>query len=143
MATGQKGILSRKQARFQVVDMVSTMTPLTKMAHQIVSPVTIPSIAREAFWVTQQLGCTAHIHRARGVTSLVRFLLLMNHCSASLHAAAPAAPHVPGAQRAANVSPSCRPPAAHDARTLLGSAPPLLQLDDQVARYNDALIIRT
>src|SRR6266404_6161426 len=52
--TGQKGILSRKQARFQVVDMVSTMTPLTKMAHQIVSPATIPSIVREAFRVAQQ-----------------------------------------------------------------------------------------
>ena len=38
MITGQKGILSRKQARFQVVDIVSTMTPLTKTAHQIVSP---------------------------------------------------------------------------------------------------------
>src|SRR5205085_4997315 len=35
MITGQKGVLSRKQARFQVVDIVSTMTPLTKMAHQI------------------------------------------------------------------------------------------------------------
>lgn len=54
MITGQKGILSRKQARFQVVDMVSTMTPLTKMAHQIVSPVTIPSIVREAFRVAEQ-----------------------------------------------------------------------------------------
>ena len=32
MITGQKGILSRKQARFQIVDIVSTMTPLTKMA---------------------------------------------------------------------------------------------------------------
>ena len=32
MITGQKGILSRKQARFQVVDIVSAMTPLTKMA---------------------------------------------------------------------------------------------------------------
>jgi acetolactate synthase-1/2/3 large subunit len=42
MITGQKGVLSRKQARFQVVDIVSTMTPLTKMAHQIVSPATIP-----------------------------------------------------------------------------------------------------
>ena len=31
MITGQKGILSRKQARFQVVDMVSTKTPLTKI----------------------------------------------------------------------------------------------------------------
>src|SRR5271163_1151430 len=38
MITGQKGVLSRKQARFQVVDIVATMTPLTKMAHQIVSP---------------------------------------------------------------------------------------------------------
>jgi acetolactate synthase I/II/III large subunit len=54
MITGQKGILSRKQARFQVVDVVSTMTPLTKMAHQIVSPATIPSIVREAFRVAQQ-----------------------------------------------------------------------------------------
>jgi acetolactate synthase-1/2/3 large subunit len=54
MITGQKGILSRKQARFQVVDMVSTMTPLTKMAHQIVSPATIPSIVREAFRVAEQ-----------------------------------------------------------------------------------------
>ena len=54
MITGQKGVLSRKQARFQVVDMVSTMTPLTKMAHQIVSAGTIPSIVREAFRIAQQ-----------------------------------------------------------------------------------------
>jgi len=54
MITGQKGVLSRKQARFQVVDIVSTMTPLTKMAHQIVSPATVPSTVREAFRVAQQ-----------------------------------------------------------------------------------------
>jgi acetolactate synthase I/II/III large subunit len=54
MITGQKGILSRKQAAFQVVDMVSTMRPLTKMAQQIVSPATIPSIVREAFRVAQE-----------------------------------------------------------------------------------------
>jgi acetolactate synthase I/II/III large subunit len=54
MITGQKGILSRMQARFQIVDMVSTMTPLTKMAHQIVSATTIPSIVREAFRVAQE-----------------------------------------------------------------------------------------
>src|SRR5262244_752563 len=54
MITGQKGIRSRKQARFQVVDMVSTMRPLTKMAHQIVSPATIPAIVREAFRLPQQ-----------------------------------------------------------------------------------------
>ena len=49
MITGQKGILSRRQARFQLVDIVATMAPLTKMARQIVSPATIPSIVREAF----------------------------------------------------------------------------------------------
>src|SRR5580704_16383106 len=54
MITGQKGVLSRKQARFQVVDIVSTMAPLTKMAQQIVSPATIPSIVREAFRIAQQ-----------------------------------------------------------------------------------------
>jgi acetolactate synthase I/II/III large subunit len=54
MITGQKGILSRKQAGFQVVDIVSIMTPLTKMAHQIASAATIPSIVREGFRVAQQ-----------------------------------------------------------------------------------------
>jgi acetolactate synthase I/II/III large subunit len=54
MITGQKGILSSKQARFQIVDIVSSMTPLTKMARQIVSPATIPTIVREAFRVACQ-----------------------------------------------------------------------------------------
>jgi acetolactate synthase-1/2/3 large subunit len=54
MITGQKGILTHRQARFQVVDTVSTMTPLTKMTRQIVSPATIPSIVRDAFRVAQQ-----------------------------------------------------------------------------------------
>jgi acetolactate synthase-1/2/3 large subunit len=54
MITGQKGVLSHKQARFQVVDIVSTLTPLTKMARQIVSTGTIPSAVREAFRVAQQ-----------------------------------------------------------------------------------------
>jgi acetolactate synthase-1/2/3 large subunit len=54
LITGQKGILTSKQARFQIVDVVSSMTPLTKMAHQIVSNATIPTIVREAFRVAQQ-----------------------------------------------------------------------------------------
>ena len=54
MITGQKGILSRKQAGFQMVDIVATMTPLTKMARQIVSPAAIPSLVREAFRMAQQ-----------------------------------------------------------------------------------------
>jgi acetolactate synthase I/II/III large subunit len=54
MITGQKGILNRKQARFQVVDIVATMTPLTKMARQIASASTIQSIVRDAFRLAQQ-----------------------------------------------------------------------------------------
>src|SRR5580692_9807060 len=54
MITGQKGVLSRKQARFQVVDTVAAMTPLTKMAHQIVSPATTPTTDREAFRIARQ-----------------------------------------------------------------------------------------
>ena len=54
LITGQKGILSSKQARFQIVDVVSSMTPLTKMARQIVSTATIPTIVREAFRVARQ-----------------------------------------------------------------------------------------
>jgi acetolactate synthase I/II/III large subunit len=51
LITGQKGILRRKQGRFQIVDVVPSMTPLTKMARQIVSPSTIPTVVREAFRV--------------------------------------------------------------------------------------------
>jgi acetolactate synthase I/II/III large subunit len=54
MITGQKGVLSRKQARFQIVDIVSTMTPLTKLAQSIVGTATIPSTVREAFRVARQ-----------------------------------------------------------------------------------------
>ena len=53
LITGQKGILTSKQARFQIVDVVSSMTPLTKMACQIVSTATIPTVVREAFRVAQ------------------------------------------------------------------------------------------
>jgi acetolactate synthase-1/2/3 large subunit len=54
LITGQKGILHSKQGHFQLVDIVSTMTPLTKMARQIVSSATIPTIVRDAFRVAQQ-----------------------------------------------------------------------------------------
>jgi acetolactate synthase-1/2/3 large subunit len=53
VALAAAGVSSRKQARLQVVDIVSTIT-LTKMAHQIVSPATIASSVREAFRVAQQ-----------------------------------------------------------------------------------------
>lgn len=49
MITGQKPIKSARQARFQIVDIVDTMKPLTKMTRQIVSAASIPTLVREAF----------------------------------------------------------------------------------------------
>jgi acetolactate synthase I/II/III large subunit len=54
MITGQKGILSTRQAQFQIVDIVAVMKPLTKLTRQIVSPATVPTIVREAFRIAQQ-----------------------------------------------------------------------------------------
>ncbi len=54
MITGQKGILASRQARFQIVDIVAAMKPLTKLAHQIVGTATIPTLVREAFRVAQE-----------------------------------------------------------------------------------------
>jgi acetolactate synthase-1/2/3 large subunit len=54
MITGQKGILSSRQAQFQIVDVVATMRPLTKLSHQIVSPRMIPTMVREAFRIAQE-----------------------------------------------------------------------------------------
>jgi acetolactate synthase I/II/III large subunit len=54
MITGQKAIKSSRQARFQIVDVVAAMTPLTKMSHQIVSTATIPTLLREAFRVAAE-----------------------------------------------------------------------------------------
>src|SRR3954447_24619256 len=54
MITGQKAIRSSRQARFQIVDIVTTMRPLTKMATQIVSAQSIPTLVRDAFRVAQQ-----------------------------------------------------------------------------------------
>jgi acetolactate synthase-1/2/3 large subunit len=54
MITGQKGILSSRQARFQIVDVVAAMKPLTKLSRQIISPNMIPTLVREAFRVAQE-----------------------------------------------------------------------------------------
>src|SRR5881394_412704 len=51
MLTGQKAIKTAKQARFQIVDVVASMRPLTKMARQIITPASIPAIVRDAFRV--------------------------------------------------------------------------------------------
>lgn len=54
MITGQKGVLFSHQARFQMVNTVAAMQPITKMSRQIVSSAMIPSIVREAFHLAQE-----------------------------------------------------------------------------------------
>src|ERR1700759_5409225 len=54
MITGQKPIHTSQPAKFQIVDIVATMRPLTKMATQIVSAKTIPPLVRDAFRIAQQ-----------------------------------------------------------------------------------------
>jgi acetolactate synthase I/II/III large subunit len=54
MITGQKAIKSARQARFQLVDIVGAMRPLTKMTRQIVSADSIPSLVRDAFRVATE-----------------------------------------------------------------------------------------
>lgn len=47
--TGQKPIKSSKQGRFQIVDIVGMMKPITQYTRQIVNANNIPSAIREAF----------------------------------------------------------------------------------------------
>lgn len=49
LITGQKPVMSARQARFQIVDIVASMKPLTKMSRQILSAGSIPAIVRDAF----------------------------------------------------------------------------------------------
>src|SRR6266403_2329128 len=49
MITGQKGIRASRQARFQMVDIIAAMKPLTKLSRQIVSAASIPTLVRDAF----------------------------------------------------------------------------------------------
>ncbi|MCA8926783.1 MAG: acetolactate synthase large subunit [Alphaproteobacteria bacterium] len=54
MITGQKPVRSSKQGRFQILDVVDMMGPITKFAHQIQSADNIPSRVREAFRLAEQ-----------------------------------------------------------------------------------------
>lgn len=51
--TGQKPITKSKQARFQIIDVVHMMQPITKMTKQIVDANNIPSLIRESFRIAQ------------------------------------------------------------------------------------------
>ena len=54
MVTGQKPIKKSKQGRFQILDVVDMMQPITKYTHQIASADNIPSRIREAFRLAEE-----------------------------------------------------------------------------------------
>ncbi|GJQ59233.1 MAG: acetolactate synthase [Candidatus Scalindua sp.] len=54
MITGQKPIKKSKQGRFQIIDTIDMMRPITKYSKQIVNGNSIPSMTREAFRVAQE-----------------------------------------------------------------------------------------
>ncbi len=54
MVTGQKPIKKSKQGRFQILDVVDMMRPITKYTHQLASADNIPSRIREAFRLAEE-----------------------------------------------------------------------------------------
>ncbi len=51
--SGQKALRENRQARFQLIDVVSMMRPITKESVSIVDPGTIPTVLRNAFKLAQ------------------------------------------------------------------------------------------
>ena len=54
MITGQKPIKKSKQGRFQIVDIVEMMRPLTKFTKQVVNGHNVPVLVREAIRIAQE-----------------------------------------------------------------------------------------
>ncbi len=54
MITGQKPIKKSKQGRFQIIDVIDMMKPITKYTCQIVNGSNIPSRIREAFRIAEE-----------------------------------------------------------------------------------------
>ncbi len=54
MITGQKPIKKSKQGRFQILDVVAMMDPITKFTHQLASADNIPSRVREAYRLAEE-----------------------------------------------------------------------------------------
>jgi acetolactate synthase-1/2/3 large subunit len=93
MITGQKPVLHSRQARFQIIDTVAMMRPLTKSARQVLDARNIATLVRDAFRVAQsERPGPVHLELPEDVAAQV----------------AEGSPIVP-------VSPSFRPLAAEDA----------------------------
>jgi acetolactate synthase I/II/III large subunit len=51
--TGQKALRNNRQARFQLIDVVGLMSPITKESTSIIDPGTVPTVVRNAFKLAQ------------------------------------------------------------------------------------------
>ncbi len=70
MITGQKPIKKSKQGRFQIIDIVNMMKPVTKYARQIVNGNNIPSVVREATKIaTTERPGAVHIELPEDIAS--------------------------------------------------------------------------
>ena len=74
LITGQKAIMSARQARFQIVDIVATMRPLTKASRQIVSAASMqrpapPSCGTHSGWPPKSVPapCTSNFRKTSRV----------------------------------------------------------------------------
>src|SRR4051812_3970914 len=54
LLTGQKAIKTAAQARFQIIDVIASMRPLTKSTHSIVSAANIATRVRDAFRLAEE-----------------------------------------------------------------------------------------
>ncbi len=62
MITGQKPIKKSKQGRFQILDIIDLMRPVSKFTKQIVNGNTIPSLIRESFRIAiEERPGTVHL----------------------------------------------------------------------------------
>ncbi|VAV83409.1 Thiamine pyrophosphate-requiring enzymes [hydrothermal vent metagenome] len=70
MITGQKPIKKSKQGRFQIVDIVELMKPITKYSRQIVNGNNISSMVREAFRLAmEERPGTVHLELPEDIAS--------------------------------------------------------------------------
>lgn len=70
LLTGQKGLLSHRQAGFQMVDVAAPLTPPTKMARPAASPAALPALVREAFrGAGQERPGPAHLERPEDIAA--------------------------------------------------------------------------
>jgi len=69
--SGQKAIKENWQARFQLIDVISLMNPITKKATSIIDPATIPTVIRRAFKLAEEERPGAvHIELPEDVASM-------------------------------------------------------------------------